>query len=249
MPVMILRSKRAASLSGSRSTLGRSSWSLASRCLMLIICHWRSLWEYDDKEEAFKVGFLFTSVFWQSLFSLRVLPYHCTMPATCATSGLHYHDGVIMQSIWSIWTLMMCFHHNSFNVSSFQLLRGSEHQRKLLEGLLQRGWKQVFFLEELKSLVFVHPSSFSIWIHTMLKPRIAFLGRAQSDSLGKLHGNAFNSIFQQKCPVFGTLFDAEAGTREFPQHFSPGLFHYYATSSSLNEKSFERNQQLSIIKF
>ena len=144
MPVMILRSKRAASLSGSRSTLGRSSWSLASRCLMLIICHWRSLWEYDDKEEAFKVGFLFTSGFWQSLFSLRVLPYHCTMPATCATSGLHYHDGVIMQSIWSIWTLMMCFHHNSFNVSSFQLLRGSEHQRKLLEGLLQRGWKQVF---------------------------------------------------------------------------------------------------------
>ena len=141
---------------------------------------------------------------------------------------------------------MMCFHHNSFNVSSFQLLRGSEHQRKLLEGLLQRGWKQVFFLEELKSLVFVHPSSFSIWIHTMLKPRIAFLGRAQSDSLGKLHGNAFNSIFRQKCPVFGTLFDAEAGTREFPQHFSPGLFHYYATSSSLNEKSFERNQQLRI---
>ena len=106
-----------------------------------------------------------------------------------------------------------------------------------------------FFLEELKSLVFVHPSSFSIWIHTMLKPRIAFLGRAQSDSLGKLHSNAFNSIFRQKCPVFGTLFDAEAGTREFPQHFSPGLFHYYATSSSLNEKSFERNQQLSIIKF
>ena len=40
---------------------------------------------------------------------------------------------------------MMFFHHNSFNLSSFQLLRGSEHQRKLLEGLLQRGWKQVFF--------------------------------------------------------------------------------------------------------
>ena len=220
MPVMILRSKRAASLSGSRSTLGRSSWSLASRWIMLIICHWRSLWEYDDKEEAFKVGFLFTSGLWQSLFSLRVLPYHCTMPATCATSGLHYHDGVIMQSIWSIWTLMMCFHHNSFNVSSFQLLRGSEHQRKLLEGLLQRGWKQVFFLEELKSLVFVHPSSFSIWIHTMLKPRIAFLGRAQSDSLGKLHGNAFNSIFRQKVTVFGTSCDTDAGIKEFSALFS-----------------------------
>ena len=66
---------------------------------------------------------------------------------------------------------------------------------------------------------------FSVWIHTVLNsaPGIAFLGRSSSIasfSLGKLHGNAFNSIFRQKFTVFGTRCDADAGIEEFSASFS-----------------------------
>ena len=46
-----------------------------------------------------------------------------------------------------------------------------------------------------------HMPFLSIWIHPVLNSAsgIAFLGRTASDSLGKLHGNAFNSNFRQKC--------------------------------------------------
>ena len=70
-----------------------------------------------------------------------------------------------------------------------------------------------------------HMLFLSVWIHTVLNsaPGIAFLGRSSSTapfSLGKLHGNAFNSIFRQKVTVFGTRCDADAGIEEFSASFS-----------------------------
>ena len=108
---------------------------------------------------------------------------------------------------------------------TYQLLGGGEHHWQLLERLLQRRWKQVLF----HHLWHFHPKehicSFSVWIHTVLNsaPGIAFLGRSSSTapfSLGKLHGNAFNSIFRQKVTVFGTSCDTDAGIKEFSALFS-----------------------------
>ena len=52
--------------------------------------------------------------------------------------------------------------------------------------------------------------------------------------------------FPAKMPGFWDTFWRRGWDPGISPTFSPELFHYYATSSSLNEKSFERNQQLRI---